>query len=201
MRQWQCLQQSPPLSLSLQGANLQRSALYWGGGGGQGCGRSHSSDHAGVMLQGGQQQRLSLDELGLQQHLGNVQRHRYEHTHFYNTIKEEHVGFISSVQAHSRQVWTHTYRNLLHVWRDGLHGRACWRGDERGGGRQAWERSLDGHWLNTRRWGRQSGGRLAHAPGGASWKIVAQHSFFLASKTPVEVELEIPQHMALNFCW
>lgn len=49
-------------------AYLQRSALH-GGGGGQGCARGHGSDNAGVVLQGGQQQRLGLDKLGLQQHL------------------------------------------------------------------------------------------------------------------------------------
>lgn len=56
-------------------AHLQRRALYWGGGGGQGCGSGHCSDHAGVVLQRGQQERLSLDELGLQQHLTKTCTH------------------------------------------------------------------------------------------------------------------------------
>lgn len=51
-----------------RGAHLQRGALYWGGGR-QGRGRGYSGDHAGVVLQRGQQHRLGLDELGLQQHL------------------------------------------------------------------------------------------------------------------------------------
>lgn len=112
-------------------AHLQRSALHWAGGGGQGCGRWNSSDNAGVMLQSGQQQRLGLDKLGLQQHLR-------EHTHKYTcTIKiyssimhkqgAQCIYLIYLSPFHSGASWTHLQVLAARgMWWFGLVGLLWW---------------------------------------------------------------------------
>ena len=71
--------------------HLERGALHGGGGGAQGGGRGHGGDDAGVMLQCGQQQRLCLNELGLQQHLGSGSR-----TFIHHVVLEQMLVFYLS---------------------------------------------------------------------------------------------------------